>query len=1003
MERRQQQRQHQRRSQDPRQPQHAQQQQQHPQDDDDPGGNKDEDTGAVGNPETTTPHGRRRGGGGGSGSGGTGTDNKHGSTNETEEETDPRLKIAKGNQRCEEREEQLLMLEAIRYLERRQPDLLASLLEELTPTSSSSRGSESCTRHAPSSTPSLTTWLPERRVAAAYWRQIALTSALDPCSDLTLEDLQRIPASPFLYRRTDALWMTRLQQSTTPTTTSSTTDSSPLVPTWKESKDPTQPRGGMRMVQDDARLFQIASGIFDGLATHPRKLRKPTHSIIDGPLTQSLDILWNLITEYGYMPLPEDDADRKMHYKGGNRAETGDESTSKKRPGQQQQQQQQQPGSQRLEGEKEGKEEDETEAGLVFPSDGSHVVNNRGLKGQGTSIWYFYDLQRVEVMIAYFVHRAPMVLEWLFERGFEILEAEQEHPIKSKRTLGVSRVSLLQCCIPGCHAMMRHIYRPLEPLKSMPSALAISRVQNELLGFGSKPKRVQFRQEDFLAALRTVAAPCLEESLQVMTELGMEVTVVQDRLVELLEIPGGLAPLDVEKSVLNVLFTQCVHGHIRSTQPESRLGVVDAINAAFHRSFQINMDPSEVLDVAWKHAFEEALVNLHPESCIVHSNVSDWVLETLGPTEPAFIICFDHAILEALVRIMTWNTEQVRRLKKWMKVQEREAKMKMRTGKKWEELKKRLVAPCDHANYSSSSSSRKSDGHENSDLVMLDVTAASSAVQVDETMRRQVGLDIEWTTNDTILQTTTTMVASLPRGSEVIRISDDNCLLLDNGCLAQDLLLLCTISGQRCRDRHESHRNQDSTETEQTETGAEEMESEEVETLDVNKRVSKFLERGAVIEEKHWIWLAMGLVTVSLQGRRVTEIPDSTVSGDKGLSMTAEANNDEALSVRMACSPEAYQLIWMTAVAFTRQMWQHIEARVVKSGDDDGNGDRSNANNDENEARRRSLPPSGTPPSSWVIHTLQSTLTSTLGDDARLLVEILSELAGEMDALNMKD
>ncbi|KAI8600068.1 hypothetical protein EDD21DRAFT_378126 [Dissophora ornata] len=655
--------------------------------------------------------------------------------------------------------------------------------------------------------------------------------------------------------------------------------------TLRDTRNHGQPYGGMCMVQDDARLFQIASGFFADLKTYPKKWGKPAHDIIDGPLSYSLEIVRNLVLEYGYMPLPDDDADRRIHHNGGDRALTGVQE--------------------------------------LFPSDGSLVINRRGQKGEGTSIWYYYDLQPIEIMSVYLMYQSPTVLDWLFQRGFEFIDET------GSKHLGISRALVLQCCLPLCHSMVRHVYQS----QATASDAIHTTVRNELLGYGEKPKRIEFRQLDFAQVLKGVASTHLVSTLSLMSQLGMENTVVQDRLMEELQIPGGIAPVDVEDKVLSILFKECGSESLLATE---------VVNLAIQQSFEIQMDSSEALDREWKRAFEKALLNFKKEGLIVHPNVSDWILSTLDPTHLAFQVCFDHAFMEALLGIAEWNMTQVKRLRKWTKSQEREARIKsIRIGRQWGGIKKRLIVIGNEGN----------DGGE--DTLMLSPGE-----------RRRIGLDIEWTTNDEVIQTPSTIEASLPKGSEMIRMSNDGRLLLDNGCLDQTLLL-CSLGPEG--------------------DGA----------LDSNIKVHTYLKRGAIVEEKHWTWLAMGLVTMSLQGPRVTDIPES--KSPPGVS--------HSIPVQIACSPEAYQLVWMIASAFVRQSSQaDDENRAFQSSPaEDLAADQDQYKQDNPSSPRTSSsaspPPSPMPLPAYAIaiRKLQMKLVSILGPDARLLIEILTEIEIEME------
>ncbi|KAF9575389.1 hypothetical protein EC968_003440 [Mortierella alpina] len=951
----------------------------------------------------------------GGGFGGTGVDGRTG----VEDEVEQRQRIAMANQRCEEREERHLLLEAVRYCERCQPemavvfDFTAATYSPITPA----------------------TVATERQAAAEYWRRVAYTSTIESEAGMDSDDLVSIPPSPFLGRRVDASWMKRLQQS-------------PVSSIQHNShRDLSYLLTRMRMVQDDARLFQIASGIFDGLATYPRKGKKPIPSIIDGPLSLSLSTLRTLVFEYGYMPLPEDDQDRKAHYKGGARAHSGDD--------------------------------------FDFPSDGSHVVNKRGLKGQGTSIWYFYDLQRTEIMVVYLMHKAPEVLDWLFEAGFELKIQ------RGSRTMGVSTPLLLQCCIPGFHAMVRHVYKPSSAASYvMPLPVGVATVQTELLGCGRKPKRIEFCREDFVEVLKGIPPAQFGDILNLMSDLGMDNTVVQDRLVELLQIPGGTSPTMVEKAHLSAL---CMHaskpflalsneeslfamediaaistepidgtqsnngngkdndndnsrvnvgsdhdhyglGFNSKTEPQNSASVKGVVNRAIQQAFEIHMDLSAAQEPEWKVTFEDTLSNLKLESWLVHSEVSDWVLATMSSSEPAFQTCFDHALMEALQELLSWNNQQVWRLEKWCQNMEDESRSRSLMGGRhpWEEVKGKLLRRRQSEECGSSSlqyAKQDEDQDQSMEEAPEDVLNGRGEL---------IGLDIDWTTNDQIILNTFSTVADMPGGSEIVRVSGDGCLLLDNGCLDQELLL--------CEQQTE----------------------DEVYSLETNVRVYDYLRKGAVVEEKHLVWLALGLVTATYRGREVAHIvsrrqrqrhhhhPHHHDNHHNYLnhhysrqhhhqkrqqqqqqrrqrlrqSLRLDSGGPAVISVKMACSPEAYQLVWMLASTFIRQALireneqlreaLNLEYEQVFSGlqtvepsmdDDNGQGSRMEDPRLEPfllaptapfmtlDSNTRSPPLSPVPLSSTMmkVQEMQAMLTNYLGADAWLMNEILSEIEDDIE------
>ncbi|KAF9940300.1 hypothetical protein BGZ67_007930 [Mortierella alpina] len=960
----------------------------------------------------------------GGGFGGAGAKGRMG----VEDEAEQRQRIAMANQRCEEREERHLLLEAVRYCERCQPEMAvvfdstAATYSPIIPATVSS----------------------ERQAAAEYWRRVAYTSTIESEAHMDTDDLVSIPPSPFLGRRVDTSWMKHLQQS--PVSSMQ----------HNHHRDLSYLLTRMRTVQDDARLFQIASGIFDGLATYPRKGKKPIPSIIDGPLSLSLSTLRTLVFEYGYIPLPEDDKDRKTHYKGGARAHLGND--------------------------------------FEFPSDGSHVVNKRGLKGQGTSIWYFYDLQRTETMVVYLMHKAPEVLDWLFETGFE-LQVQC-----GSGTSGVSAALLLQCCIPGFHAMVRHVYKPSSAASYvLPSAVGVATVQRELLGCGRKPKRIEFRREDFVEVLKGVPPAQLGDILNVLSDLGMDNALVQDRLAELLQVPGGMSPMMVEKAHLSALrfskFLKCMqaskpslassneeslfamedieaistepvdstsnnndgydsdsnkdnanddHDHYglgfnSKTEPQNLSLAKGVVNSAIQQAFEIHMDLSAAKEPEWKIAFEDTLSNLKLESWIVHPEVSDWVLATMDGSEPAFQTCFDHALMEGLQELLNWNNQQVWRLERWCQTMENESRSRHLMGghHPWEEVKSKLLRRRQPEEYGNNSFKNANQEDEDQDELMEEAPE-----ELLNGRNELIGLDIDWTTNDQIILNTSSTIADLPGGSEVVRVSGDGCLLLDNGCLDQELLL--------CEQQTE----------------------DEVYSLETNVRVYDYLRKGAVVEEKHLIWLALGLVTATYRGREVAHVVSRRQRHRHHHHRNNHHNNHAdhsyhihhyprynhhqkrqqqqqqqrqrqrqsqrqysggpaMIPVKMACSPEAYQLVWMLASTFIRQALNreneqlrqalNLEYEQVLPGlqaaepsvtGDNGHGTRMDdlrhgssflpaptapfmtlGSND------RSPPLSPVPLSSTMIQVqeLQTLLTRYLGADAWLMNEILSEIEDDIE------
>ncbi|KAG0377527.1 hypothetical protein BGX24_005939 [Mortierella sp. AD032] len=731
--------------------------------------------------------------------------------------------------------------------------------------------------------------------------------------------------------------------------------STPILLPSQKSRNRVQQE--LHSTQDDARLFQIATGLFEGLATHPKKSKRPARPLIDGPFKPSLEALRSLIFDYGYLPLPEDDHHRKLHYSGGDRMQTGDDEK--------------------------------------FPSDGSHVVNKRGLKGEETSIWYFYDLQRIEIMVVFLMHRAPDVLNWMFERGLEL------EPSLGPRMQTFSRALLLQCCLPGCHAMVRHVYRTSTQSTAFTNPIIIiSRVNEELLGLGNKPRRVEFQRQDFVDALKGVPAAHLPDSLAILTGIGMDTTVVQDRLLELLQIPGGPSSLDVDKSVLSILYKQASKpspsglnndpllamldiqlepsetsqrdGYI-NPQLLQRVSGADVVNKAIQEAFAVQMDMSSVRDREWKAAFEEILIEFETGSWRVHPNVSEWVLDNLNWCQPAFSVCFDHALMEALAGILEWNEAQVVRLRDWVQHEENEAEMKcIPTGSRWAEVKKQLLTvPRDLL-------SDDRDG-------MEDVQYESWS-DLGQTLESWIGLNIEWTTNEEVDQTTLEIVASMPQGSELVRMGHDGHLMLDNGCLDQGLLFCDPLSG-------------------------------EFPALNTNGNVHEFLMKDAVVEEKHLIWLALGLVTESFQGERVVEVLQH------GQTEETTIPSGRSVLTKMVCSPEAYQLVWMVVVAYLRQaatltdersstpvaaamataksestsaLWSWIVADDLEVQQE---VQQEEYRRDNNLVRTPTSTTSQGSLSSWVssVRTLKLLLTDRLGPGAWLMIEMLSEIEDDLE------
>ncbi|KAG0266577.1 hypothetical protein BG011_001766 [Mortierella polycephala] len=890
---------------------------------DDQGGNKDEDPYSLAYTEASTLLGRRH----------VGVDAEGRTV--VADEAEQRRRMVEANQRCEEREEKLLMLEAVRYLDRQQPDMYTTITLGATSTSSSESPAAS----------------PEKVAAVSHWMRVALTSQIDSQTDMETADSFMIPASPFLNRRIDAFWMGYLQHP-------------PLAPIELKSHTTKshQVHGGMQMVQDDARLFQIVSGIFDGLATLPKTSRLSTHSVIEGSLSISPDTLRRLIFDYGYLPLPEDDEDRKFHYKGGIR--------------------------------------DSTDERNGFPSNGSHLVNNRGMKGQRTSIWYFYDLQRVEVMTVYLMFAQPEVLYWMFDCGFEFKSVSEQGDI------GVSPALLLQCCLPGCHAMLRHTFQLTPRGFKMPTSTIIRVVKDDLLGDGVRSKRIEFRRQDFVQVLKGVPSPQIRVALDVMLALGMEHSVVQDQLMGLLQTPGGLSPVNVELEVLSALFARCIRvdktspsassDGIKSHQDSGKdsmelVGILmkanDIVNVAIQQAFDIQMDLSAVRDQEWKRNFEETLLNLKPQAWIVHPQVSTWVPEFINATEPAFQICFDHAVMEALTEILEWNDLQLEQLQKWTQAQENEAQMRsIRSGRQWEEVKRQLLVV------------HNSDDEE--DELMGQEEASGE--------ENWIGLDVEWTTNDQVELATTAIVGGMSIDTEMVRISDDGHLLLDNGRLGQGF----SPNGQRGQQEDEE-------EPSDTSNNQGTMEEEESPS-EVNSRLYTYLKKGAVVEEKHLIWVALGLVTESFRGRRVAEIQCGRSKHKQQHKEQELGPRYSSIQVKMACSPDAYRLVWMLASAYIRQYPLSIPASestetatwTISSAEAETAGtsitptnsvvsqeDPKDGHSISYSPSLTALPLSPTPDCSTIakVKELRQLLIDKLGADARLMMEILNDIEDSIE------
>ncbi|KAG0097150.1 hypothetical protein BGZ93_003310 [Podila epicladia] len=817
-----------------------------------------------------------------------------------ESAAEEKQRIAQENQRCEEREERLLLLEAARFSARR-PSCWNVQEQELADST-------------------FDTGFSFRRVAAArHWRQVALTYFADP-EDPEIQGKEasdRYPPSPFLTRLGDDRWMEKIQSLAITIIPLKSPTSTTARPTGK-----TAGQENLAKVLDDCRLFQIASGIFDGQATSGRDKASKQ---VDEPLTISPDVLEALIVDFGYMPLPEDDFDRRRHHLGGNRVYLGD--------------------------------------GKRFPDDELHCAR---LKLRHGTIWRYYEIQRLEVMTAYLMYQAPDVLDILFDRGFqftirhragehpktEILEIEHpgtdypkiEYPDqdldskKSSSTLGISPALLLQCCLPRCYSMLRNIQKTYSSGQDLlPPSLVVSKIKRELMGVHGKPKRITFRREDFVKVLGGLPCPTLVEfkgNLSILMDLGMEISVVQDRLVELIQIPGGVAASDVERIALSALLsaltvdwtlgTSCdcakassstgspipglanlPHPHPLAYSVSSNSGTngqgplsvspTDLVNRTIQENFELDMDLTDIRDLSWRLMFEETVQNLRLQRWIVHPRVSDWILETFEPIHSSFRTCFDHVVLEALLEISNWNQSQIKRLQVWAQRQEDEVKIKSsKQSKLWKDIKEGLVVERGK-NAFGSKRGRKSDHYGGGKHRH---NGYNNNQNNDPSSEDTIMLDIEWTTGQQVSHATQSVLASMPRGSDMVRVSDDGYLMLDNGCLDHELLLY---------------------DTQPLEEGANGAAPERG-SLDSNERVSEYLNRGAVVQEKHLVWLALGLVTESFHGHAAAILKRTRKAGTGALlSPKLPVAKVDTIPVRMACSPEAYQLVWMLVSSFVRQ------------------------------------------------------------------------------------
>jgi hypothetical protein len=398
-----------------------------------------------------------------------------------------------------------------------------------------------------------------------------------------------------------------------------------------------------------------------------------------------------------------------------------------------------------------------------------------------------------------------------------------------------------------------------------------------------------------------------------------------------------------------------------------RISSADTVNKAIQEAFAVQMDMSRVRDREWKTAFEEILIEFEKGSWRVHPNVSEWVLDKLDWSQPAFSVCFDHALIEALAGMLEWNKAQVVRLRDWVQHQENEAEMKcIPTGSRWAEVKKELLTvPGDLL----------SDERNDMEDVQYD-----SRSDLGRTRESWIGLNIEWTTNEEVDQATSEIIASMPQGSELVRKGQDGYLMLDNGCLDQGLLFCDPLSG-------------------------------EFPALNTNGNVHEFLMRGALVKEKHLIWLALGLVTESFQGERVVEVQQH------GQTEETTIPSGRSVLTKMVCSPEAYQLVWMVVVAYLRQTVtltderssSPVEATVAARPEwtselrpwiDADDLQLQQENNLDNNPLQSSTPTlSQGSFTSWVskVQALKLLLSDRLGMDAWLMIEMLKEIGDDLE------
>ncbi|KAF9426301.1 hypothetical protein BGZ94_006709 [Podila epigama] len=870
-----------------------------------------------------------------------------------------RQRMAQENQRCEEREENLLLLEAARFSARR-PEVWKYIEETLSQTSPQ------------------TPFTMTRVASAKYWGKVALTY-FATSEDVEIQDkatLEQYPPSPFLSRLEDKRWMQLMQSqkiSVSPTpspspppSSSGTTATAPVLSLHGSLGKPVVQENLVRVFEDH-RLFQLASGIFDGQATSGRDKHAKR---VDESLVFSYDILQALIVDFGYLPLPEDDLDRRRHHVGGTRAQIG--------------------------------------GGERFPDDEIYCSKAKHRHG---SIWNFYNVQSVEVMTAYLIYKAPKVLDMLFDRGFTFVlqpgvqdtlklplnsdtatttmttnttpaTTTSVSPPKSRfSTLGISPSCLLQCCLPKCNSILRQIhYTQPKGQGLVTSAEVVSKIKIELLGLGSKPKRIEFTQQDFATVLRGLPCPTLEDykgHVSILIDLGMEISAVQDRMTEVIQIPGGVTPCEVEPFILDGLLSaldvdwtvgrnycscgskssmigspvpglavasphplaysesssssihDAGHGPCLSCSGPFALSPTDLVNRTVQEHFEIDMDLSEAHSRPWRLMFEATLQNLRVQRWLIHPCVSDWILETFEPSQTAFRTSFDHAVLEALLGVLEWNRTQLLRLQAWAQRQENDTMgMNSKQSQLWENIKQDVVVRDGRGMMDGVSDGirnggwkgcqdRKNDedGDESRDTVHNSRHHNMTSNDRDTLSSQEaVTMDLEWTTGDHVWQTTSTVVAGLPRGSDMVRLSGDGYLMLDNGCLEHSLLL-CDIRSAKAEQQGSDAAFGDG----------------HAGSLDSNARVSAYVEKGAEVQEKHLVWLALGLVTESFRGQvagfRKRQVRVSMSS--KGAVDDTSNDIGGVMPVKMACSPEAYQLVWILVTRYILQAMKDDEAATV--------------------------------------------------------------------------